>query len=88
MITAASLIAATVIFYHALVASSRASWRTWRGPRWRFVALAVGFAAAAVGGLGVALGVPHADTALLIGASIYLAGNRRHCIPRREDLIS
>ena len=77
-----------VILYHALRAAHRSSYCHWCGPRWRFVALAMGFACASSGALGVALAVPWADTIFAAGAALYLLGNRRHCINEaREDFL-
>ena len=85
MMPAVCLISAAVILYHSLRAASRASYRTWAGPRWRFWILAGSFAAASAGSLGVALAVPGADALLVVGAAGYLASNRRNCIVERED---
>ena len=77
-----------VILYHALRAAHRSSYRTWSGPRWRFVTLAMGFACASSGSLGMALDVPWADSLFAAGSALYLLGNRRHCITEaREELL-
>ena len=86
MMPAVCLISAAVILYHSLRAASRASYRTWAGPRWRFWILAGSFAAASAGSVGVALAVPGADALLVVGAAGYLASNRRNCIAEREDM--
>lgn len=85
MMPAVCLISAAVILYHSLRAASRASYRTWKGARWRFWMLAGSFAAASAGSLGVALAVPGADALLVVGAAGYLSSNRRNCIAERED---
>lgn len=78
-----------VILYHALRAAHRSSYCHWCGPRWRFVALAMGFACATSGSLGIALAVSRADTIFAAGAALYLLGNRRHCIAEtREDFLA
>ena len=78
-----------VILYHALRAAHRSSYCHWHGPRWRFVTLAMGFACATSGSLGVALAVPWADSLFAVGAALYLTGNRRSCIAdTREDFLA
>ena len=85
---AVSWIAFLVILYHALRAAHRSSYCRWHGPRWRFVALAMGFACATSGSLGVALAVPWADSLFAVGAALYLTGNRRSCINEaREEFL-
>lgn len=86
MMPAIYLISAAVILYHALRVSSRVSYRTWAGARWRFWLLAGSFAAVSAGSVGVALAVPGADALLVVGAACYLASNRRNCIAEREDV--
>ena len=86
---AVSWLAFLVILYHALRAAHRSSYCHWCGPRWRFVALAMGFACATSGSLGIALAVSWADTLFAAGAALYLLGNRRHCIAEtREDFLA
>ena len=75
------LISFVVILYRALRVASRASYRTWRGPRWRFWLLAFAFASLAAGALGVAFGLSWSGYLVTIGAAAYMLADRRTAFP-------
>lgn len=74
-----------VILYYCLCAAHRSSITQWQGPRWRFVALALSFASASSGALGVALDVDWSPQLLAAGAALYLLANRRTCINETRE---
>lgn len=85
MIAVAAWTSCAVILTFCLRAAHRSSISAWTGPRWRFIALSLAFAACAAGSLGVALGVEWAPYLLTGGAALYLVANRRVCIGEARE---
>lgn len=89
MIVMAWVSFAVILSTHALRAAHRSSYCAWRAAHGGASSrLAMGFACASSGALGVALAVPWADTLFAAGAALYLIGNRRARINEaREDFL-